>query len=471
MEFNVVSILTSFAVLGNFFLAGLVFARRPNSNAHHIFSSFMFVLSLWAAASFLSGLNILRDQWQIFFLYLDFFVAPFVVFMFVVFSSYFPTEKSITSTVIHMLFLASAVFFATLAVATNLVIADLAVVDGGVAYDQGLADLYYILFVFVGIVYGCLNLWRRYQQSVGSEKLQTKYVMLGSTLCAVTITITIIALNRYFNLDYSVDPFVVEVLPDVGVSSSVLITLSIAYTVLRHRLFGIRIVIGRLLFWFGIAAFLLGAFYGVAEIEMRIFGSLFHPGVMILNLFVAFLIAMIFSLYEKSLERLIDRYIVNYYYHPQQVFEAYTLKVIREIDPAVIIQRLFETMNQTLKPVNQGIFLARLDNGVHEELFEVWQGISDDEVRAIESGDLLNQLMKHDTESGFVLKSEVDATLKEVFELLEIEGVYIIDTDGLGGIYILGHKIDGHGYTDEDIKLIQKLMFTTKLRLQKGVGV
>jgi len=227
----VIIIIVELALL---FFAALVYLKSPKNKTNLIFSKFYFVITLWVIANYLEN-EFIDISVSSLFLRLDFFIAPFIFYYYLLFCLNFPEPTEITiqkkiKMLIPMIMLGLFSF-------SNLIIRDIKLTGQGIQFSESTLFIPYAVILFGYAVKGSLSLILKIRRYKGNQRLQIYYVLLGISIAAfIALTINLI-LTQLFVL-----PVVIS---RMGIYGLIVLAGFTAYAMIRHRLMDIRIVFTR----------------------------------------------------------------------------------------------------------------------------------------------------------------------------------------------------------------------------------
>ena len=269
----------------------------------------------------------------------------------------------------------------------------------------------FYLLITINIVY---NLYLKYRKTEGAHKAQIKYVIAGWGLLISGATTTNLILPYFTgNADWS----------KFGPIFSIFMVGFITYAIIRHHLMDIRIIIQRGLIY----SFLLILIIGFYLATVFILGYLFQKMANVTALISAGLtvIAGIFGVPP------LKRY-----------FSKITDKVFfkDKYDYSQAIQELSEILNKNIS-------LERIIGKTSEKFKEI---------------------MKTDKVAFFVVghEKQQEAQSQEINEG-ELSTKIVLDNKPIGKI-ILGKKMSGDPYTDEDVKLLRTFAYQAGVSIKRA---
>lgn len=341
---------------------------------------------------------------------------------------------------------------------TDLILKDIGINKGVIIPLFGAGYFIYVAFIILYTGFGLINLLRSYFASVGAEKLQVKYVLLGISLFFLALIISNLLL-----------PWIgISQLAPYGPLFSLFFVGFTSYAIVRHRLMSIEIILQKGLAYVLVSTLVL-VIYGLAVWAAQTFlGRILGYRSLIVTGVVALFIAMIYQPLARWLIQVSAALFFGSKYDYQQtlrkVSQAIATKIKMEELSSLIVTTFIETMG-----VSEISFLThdRERKRFRSVAIEPAQeGLSRyKRIELDEASPIVGWLRKHrDVLIGEELKGE-SVVGEEMGRLGVTVWVPIISQDELIGIISLGNKLSGDIFTSEDIGLLQTLANQTAVAL------
>ena len=320
-------------------------------------------------------------------------------------------------------------------------------------------DLTYLLCIVVPILSGLFLIFSDYRFSeTKEEKSRNGLFLLGSIITGV-VTIIVLLVQRYFIINGLVSFFVVDTLPAISRYSFIIFFLFTTYAILRYRLFGIRVILGKLILWLGIAVFFLTGFYSVLWLEQKAIQDIFSPVGIFLNSVVAIILAVLFSLYEKQLEERIYNTIIYAKFDPGQVVELLAQRLRLDSELQTQVAALFQTFERTIRTSKMFVMVIPKSTEAVEPI-SVAINFTSDEQGKIETGEVINSLLENVDPSINLSKGfpQLEESVSQSLVSVGIDAIYCEETDKGYVIVLLGNKKGGSSYTREEIDFANNMV-------------
>jgi len=300
------------------------------------------------------------------------------------------------------------------------------------------------------------GLFRQYKNSQkGIEKKQAQYVFIGIGLSLFSGIIT----NIFF---YAAG---VEKAAKYGGPFALLIlSFFIAYAILRHRLMDIRVATGKTLVYVMTIASLM-----IFSYLLFFLGDLFSLEPIIKAVVVSLIAALIFNPLRSFFLHLASKYFYYSYYSSQKTLSNLSKKLTETIQLEELSDLITSTLVDTLK-LSRAVILLRNDNTGKFEIIKNIGFREENGISLVEDNFLTDWLEKNKKplvyeELTLLLKESKREEEKErIIDLKEnmkrIEAklcLPLIAKEKIIGIIVLGEKVKGDPYSQQDIELLDSL--------------
>jgi signal transduction histidine kinase len=229
------------------FFVGLVYLKAPKNTTSAIFSKFYSVITLWVIANYLEN-EFANIGTAGFFLKLDFAIAPFMFYYYLLFCLNFPIPIQIKPKkkflIILPLFVLSIFSFSTL------IIKDIYFENGSIQFKSSALFLPYALFLFGYAISGSTNLILKIKKFKGTQRMQIYYVLSGISISAlIGLTVNLILTQL----------FVLPVLfSRMGIYGLIALPAVTTYAILKYHLMDIKVFLTRAGIFVFVYALVLG---------------------------------------------------------------------------------------------------------------------------------------------------------------------------------------------------------------------
>ncbi len=229
-------------------------------------------------------------------------------------------------------------------------LAPLAVALPGIApavplWEEGLRVLQGVIFVVFPFILGC-QIYRYARVSTSQERLQTKWFVYGFAL--------FFGLSAINDQVGSSTGFGTE----FGLIAMAFLPLSLAFAILRYRLWDIDVIIRRTLVYAVVTALLALVFYGSVVILQSLFTGISGQQSPVAIVASTLAIAALFSPLRRRVQDFVDRRFFRRKYDAQRVLAGFAEVARDETDLATLTNALLSTMQETVQPKTVSVWIA-----------------------------------------------------------------------------------------------------------------
>ncbi len=494
MEYLIFLSIEAFLVV----LAAIVFGFGRKNIAARYFALFVILIAIWQVANFSIdevsdlGAGLLLAK-------MDYAFGPLMALALWYFSYYFP-QPSGFSLWINRLFLLAALLLSGIVITTPLVVQGVMFESGHIKSLLGHFELVFLSFVGFLLLASIVELWRKFRRARGVARTQLKFVFLGLSL-GVLIAGSVNLIAPIIYGDQIVPPEITR-LSFFGIVAMVGL---IAYAILTHRLFDIRVIIKRTVIFTGLSLFTLSTYAVIVFILTSLFGGRGADALslttIIPNLVAAIVIAVTFDPLRRWLTNVTDAWLFKGEYKQEEVLKNLSLTLANVIDIDEAIKGMIHVVVEQMRLTRAVVFMLHPNGKDHEhELRGVAKvGEFDDDTLKLAPQDILVEYFE---EMG------IDVAEPVVTEELERIGktgnphrpAFIARAHALGasvlmpliisrqeavptapgtpaqtrevknliGILALGAKKSGDTFSDQDMGLLQIVANETAAAIEKG---
>lgn len=331
-------------MLGTGFLA-LRFNYRSLTN--RFFFLFVFFFDFWLISNYFS--NSVTDYSQaVLFNKLIFFSTIFLGLFLSFFITVYPNAKAKFNKIVVFWASTISVFIAVLSL-TDLIVQSVVIKEGVSEIIFGDGITLYAILLLSFLIYSIVTLIRKFRASKGIERLKIQYLMLGITLTTLGVIATNLILPIIFsNFDLS----------NIGAGFSLILVGLSGYSIIKHRLLGVKVLLGSLLSIILISVFTFIVFYSVLLLENRYMKSPLSPDAIGLNLFIALLFSVLFLWIYKYITGFIRRTYIHSDYDPVVELDKFNASISKKLKLSDVTQEIQTKLKEILK-VDRVILLKK----------------------------------------------------------------------------------------------------------------
>lgn len=333
---------------------------------------------------------------------------------------------------------------------------------------------YFSGLLLVLLVYLLYRLFIGYYHSSGLKKAQLRFVLLGITVFALVSILFGIILPLF-----NIKPVVA-----FDAQSSLIWVALTSYAIVAHRLFDIRVIIRRTLVYSGLLLFAIAAYSLIAFSFAALLGqdNALQTQTFVTNLLAATLIAIGFEPLRQWLVRVTDKYLfVGEYDAPAVISElAQTLTNVLDLDEA--LNTMMKAVTQALRIKQAATFILHYDRetGLSMKRVEAVGYESVAELQLDQRSPVLNYFkesakalvvveeLEQEDQTANLGRASTQQLIKELSGLEAAIAVPIRATDKLIGILIVGPKLSGDFFTQDDLQFLDIVAKQTAAAIEKS---
>lgn len=455
MSFDVVILVT--AVLTNVALALLVSRRNPSSATNLLFAALGVALSAWSAVNYLAVHSHVNPAATWLVRLVMFTSTPIGVLFFLLVHTFPRTTLALSR---RTFFIVLGVMAGTMAITLSPWLFPIVtpMLDEAPKPTPGFGLIAYVPVVIFGIIYGLFLLIRKFLQARGLARVQMGYLLVGVALMFSLI----IGLNFLSVVVFNTSSF-----NQFGPLFTLPFTILTAYTIIRHRLMDIRLALARSLSF----SFLLGGFfvaYGLIlvfavpylSVALRVSSSLIAS--------VGALVSVPVARYVQTvLRRLTDRFLFQNRADYKKALVAIGQDLSGTIDINDVTASVLRAMRDIMRSRKTVILLQDAPGGKFIPRAAQDAG----EFKALIPNDhVLLQHLRHTSaplvkDEVSLLKEQVGAAhaqeiegIEQALEWLDVAvAVPLFVNKQLTGVILLGDKLSGEPYLQDDVEFLAAL--------------
>lgn len=216
-------------------LGVFILAKNPRDKINKSFFWLVLFILLWITSNYLENEN-LGIFLRMLFLRLDFALAPFLVFFFVLFCLEF-SNYSLKQKFKNYLLSAVAIF--SLFSFSNYIVKNIEIFNDTTVFKIGVLFLPYAILVASLTALGCYILITSYRKSSGIKKIQSFYILTGLSISALIILILNLILPQIVFIPLFISRF--------GIYGLIFFIFFTTLAIARYHLFGIRVILTEIL--------------------------------------------------------------------------------------------------------------------------------------------------------------------------------------------------------------------------------
>jgi len=296
----------------------------------------------------------------------------------------------------------------------------------------------FVVYLAMGLIGAIALIVYQLRHSSDLDRERIKYVAIGLVLTALLISSTNLVLPLLVGNNN---------LAELGSYFILIFVVFTAFAIVRHRLFDLRFVIARSITYTLLLA-TLAAGYSVAAFSVS---NIFFPGdsaskgQLIFNTAIALILAFTFQPLRRFFERITDRVFYREHYDSQEVLNDFSKILVRELNLDRILKHTLENLCEAVH-----IQFAQLVIFNRDRVYRVehYGPLPQRLMVAPELHTLNRSIIVADELEGGARKTLMDRHSIRVSMMLTSREEFV-------GYLLLGDKLSGDIYSDQDIELLE----------------
>jgi len=417
----------------------VVYIRNPKSWTNRLFVLLAFYIDVYVVTNFLSlHPPAPPEEARLFWIRIVMFVSAFLGPLLFLFVHTFPHTK-IQLQKKYLIPIGVFMSFVAIASLTPLIFKSLYYTDGQPIPILGPGIALYF-FDFIGFIFASIVvLIIKYRKAIGQEKIKLSYLMWGTLISFSTFGIaTFIFVNV---LKTSVAIF-------LGPSFFLVLLISIAFAIVRHRFLDIQPIIARAVS-FLLLIIIFASVYSF--VVLFVFRRFFDIPPSVFAIFMTLTVIAIFSFQpiERVIRKISNRIFFKGQYNREKLISDLTHIMASTIDLRYMMNTILVTLKSGMN-ISKGAFLIIDD---HKIVDMKGIGYKDHEFASKELEGLFHR--RSTSDHHFIFEDLEEGSLKNLFRKLDISVAIPIRVEKKEvAVLILGPKLSGETYYQRDIDLL-----------------
>lgn len=448
----------------------LIFFRHIKKISNITFSLVVLFGIFWTASNFLADI-ISSDAWALFLTKSAYSSTSAIPLLLLAFTLFFPKKESPAHFRRYKIFVIPAGIALIILSYTNLIVSGISRYETGVNIVAGrLFSLYSAYFaIYMGVAITLII--RKFRNTTGIEKQQLQYLLAGiliTTIGGATFNLLLPTVTGDFSYTKIGPSFILFL---IGFTS---------YSIVKHRLFDIRVIAIR-----SVLYAILVSFVGLAFILALILSSQFFGGSNSSKSFLSFgaAIIIVFTLdpLKRQLSIITDRIFFKARINYQQVLQELSETLNFELDRTNLIKAVRETLTRELK-IKSAATLQRVSSNGGTERFDASSDMLAKNANLTIRNDspLISYLREHRHVAILEsLERKIDDSSADKRQMLEASrdefvrmGAALVAPVFAQGhmiaVLVLGQKLSGDSFSNDDVQLIEVLSPQIGSAIQKA---
>lgn len=318
------------------------------------------------------------------------------------------------------------------------------------------------------IIYVISLFKRNYRNTHSLEKLQMQYFALGLSATSIIAIFTNLVLPMGFDI---------FLLTNLGPGATLVFVALTIYSIIRYRLFNIRFLIGKAVYYILISIPPYTFFYLIAYLYEYKYGTSIHPTTLITGIPISILFVILFNFLLSFFKNYTDSQLINPGYSPLLELDKLRRNLGSIVDTKLISDETTHLIARTVRTNFQGLIIipknkadiwpsyaykgqTPVDPKKLSLILNYWKKVNNQPL-------LIDELMLNEDKISY------DYLLEEIIKVTkenQIKVVYPLIQDGnIHGMLLLGQKEADSPYTQQDLTFIESIAKTVSLAVGRSI--
>lgn len=431
---DVILIITGLLEIG---LGLLIFLRNKNSQINLSFASLNFTLGSWSL--FMDFFRMSNDPTSaLIWIKAAYISGALIASSLLYFANVFLEAKSLSSKK-KLFILIPSILHTILLIIPNYLHREIIFYDWGKDVILGTTEYLIYSIYFLSFFYGAIYvLWKKYKKNIGFLRSQIQFIMIGMVLASIAGVIfdLILPWLRIYRYIYFGPPFVI------------IIFQMVAYSIVRHKLMDIRLVIARTVSFSLLILFVTLVYALISVFALSLFTGLKWDN-KVFATSASLLVIMAFTVQpmRRRIEKLTDRIFFKDRYDMGKLLYALALKMASTIKLDELMHELLRVLFSQMR-VNRGALILAKDHTVGQVAHAGYNVKPE-----FDNNKIISLFSENKT---LVFEDLAEGSLKEFMRLQGFIVVVPLRSEEKNiGLLVMGEKLSGDRYADSDIQVLE----------------
>ncbi len=462
------------SVIGNLLLGILTFYGNKKSKTNQLFILLLVVTDLWLIINHLA-VNAADTDTALFLIRpVMFFAAAQVYVLFILVHTFPSTHINLKRS--RMIFFTLFTLFVMADALSPYLFVGIRSLDPTPSPIPGPGIGFFAIQALGFLVSTIYMLIKKTRQSRGVLKQQLFYLSIG-----IISTFTLIALSNFILVVIFSNTYLLVLTP----AYTLILAGCIAYAIIAHQLFDIRVIIKRTVVYSGLLLFTLATYSMIVFFFTAVFGgeATFNAKSFIANLIAAMLIAFGISPLQKWLTATTDKYLFKGEYDPQAVLSELSKQLSASVDIRQALQSMVLLIKSQLRLSRSAVITFKNEESKVVIKDAIQDGYADPAILMLPPENLLLQqfarapqviitdMLRRECE----VRPEADPH-KQACQMLLVDleklgvamAIPILVDEKAIGMFIVGEKLSGDAYTKNEIEFLTIVAHQTANTIEKA---
>lgn len=324
----------------------------------------------------------------------------------------------------------------------------------------------FFAYHFISFLY---NIYIQSRNSNGLEKIKIQYLFASLILSSFGAIITNLVLPVFFNyFEFS----------NFGPFFLIIFVGAVAFSIIKHRLFGVRFLMGQMITMATSLLVPLGSFYISLFALKSLWGDVYSVNAVLSGVVLSFLFSAFYSYVEKSVRSFMQERFLYDGVNPIQERERYIKLVSSELNIDKLALTTLGVYRKVLDINKAGIVLFDIKD--RSVLFKKYKEFEESKMSI---RDLLEVIVYWDSleHSTILVREELshqsdlasNDRLKRIYRFMtnnEVEVILPLNRKvQLNGVVLLGSKQSKIAYTQEDLNYLESIMVNASVAFGRSI--
>jgi signal transduction histidine kinase len=390
------------------------------------------------------------------------------------FVSVYPENKDYFSKRVVQSILYLTLVIALLTAFTDLVSKEELISSTGHETIFGSMYVVYVLHIVLGMVGGVMLLLRKYRKAQDPKnKLLLRNLLIAlfiAIVWGITTNILLPGLFSFFDLQQA------------GPLGTVIFSMVVVYSIIRHRFLDVRLLIGRIVYYLTITSLPYFVFFFLVALYTSLFGSVFAPPVYLVSIFVGVVFVFTFNWLNEFIRTQVNSRLINPGYNPLETAEKLSNDLSVMIDLPRITDAINAVISRTIRPSFSSIVVFADEDHKEDRVFSsdptkvipdvkklknmvttLWQAVGKHPI-------VLDEIEAEMIDGIYRNVPNIARELKPIMEAISCKVILSVgEQENVLGIYIIGQKEADSPYTSSDIDFLKSIGNTGSLAIQRSL--
>ena len=447
---------------------GIILFSRSKRISSRLFLAMVMAISLWTLSNYLTDNSTTLSGamfWARVSIVGPIFLGPLLRQFFEI----FPEEEQLYSRKNLLLNLLTTIPLLAM-VPTSLNIQSIFITDEGIKYTPGILYILFFIHIVIYMLIAGAGVLKKYRISTGSARSQIVFISLGILLSLVPSLIFSLLL-----------PLIgISSLAFLGPSTIPLLVFLVSFTLIRHRLFGIRWILSEVINMLTISIFPIVVFYFSYWLLLKLWGTLFGPESYFTAIIVSLFFIGTFPKIQTFTRSNVNKLLSSPEYSLLEIRDRFNTAISQVLDLHKIVETLAQNLLDAMAPERLAILITDRDrsNVIYSKQEKGSENVTLDSILpAITSSEKLGLKFPISLdEISFYISNAPQRnkplllSILQNLKSLDLNFIFKLSNgeDTLGYV-ILGEKTNRTGYSIQDVAFLESILVSSSIAIGRSL--